>query len=85
MARAVPPSRRRSLRMGLRTVLLLRLLRLNLTDVGLDNTKTMSSSVHDPIMVRMKGVLTTLNAYLSCSLVVRATIVDRSSTYWLYC
>ena len=68
--------------MGLRTVPLLRPLRLNLTDIGLDNTKTVSSTVHDPVTVRMMVVLTTLNAYLSWSSVVRVTIVI---TYWLYC
>lgn len=82
MAHTAPPSLRRSLHMGLRTVPLLRLLRLNLIDIGLDNAKTMSPTVHDPVTVRMMVVLTTLNAYLCWSSVVRATLVI---TYWLYC
>jgi hypothetical protein len=48
MAHAAPPSLQRSSHMGLRTVLLLRLPKFSLTDIGLDNTKTMSSTVHDP-------------------------------------
>lgn len=57
MAHAAPPSLRRSLHMGLRTVLLLRLLRPNLTDVGSGNTKTTRSTVHDSVTVADDGCL----------------------------